>query len=167
MTRRSRDSSPPTIRPTSWPPRWRDTATSYRWWEGRRKVSRSFRTPEDRNRCEERHLHRGNLEWLGDSYTYAGAFGDAKQQYDKATAVAARAKDREQAALSRFGPARLDILQGRGNSAMPVLQKLVAETDSIGLKSTIGASLHLSCPGGDCREEVQPASRNWICAKSR
>jgi tetratricopeptide (TPR) repeat protein len=75
------------------------------------------------------------LNWSGDSCMYAGAFSDAKQQYEKAAAIAARAKDKEQAALSRFGLARLDVLQGHGGAAIPVLQKLVQEEDSMGLKA--------------------------------
>ncbi len=85
------------------------------------------------------------INWLGDSYMYAGAFSDARQQYDKAAAVAARAKVREQAALSRFGIARLDVMQGHGGTASPVLQKLVAETDSMGLKAlSVQASVYLA-----------------------
>ena len=85
------------------------------------------------------------INWLGDSYMYAGAFSDARQQYDKAAGVAARAKVREQAALSRFGTARLDVMQGHGGTAVPVLQKLVAETDSIGLKAlSAQASVYLA-----------------------
>jgi tetratricopeptide (TPR) repeat protein len=85
------------------------------------------------------------LNWLGDSYTYAGAFSEAKQQYEKAAAAAARAKDKEQVALSRFGLARLDIMQGRGGAATPVLQKLVQDSDSMGLKAlSVQASIYLA-----------------------
>ena len=85
------------------------------------------------------------INWLGDSYTYAGAFSDARQQYEKAGGVATRAKVREQAALSRFGLARLDVMQGRGNLAIPVLQKLVADADSMGLKAlSVQASVYLA-----------------------
>ena len=85
------------------------------------------------------------INWLGDSYMYAGAFSDGRQQYDKAAGVAARSKVREQAALSRFGLARLDVMQGRGSAAIPVLQKLVAETDSMGLKAlSVQASVYLA-----------------------
>lgn len=85
------------------------------------------------------------LNWTGDSYMYAGAFADARQQYEKAAAVAARAKNREQAALARFGIARLDVMQGRGTAATPVLQKLVQESDAMGLKAlSVQSSLYLA-----------------------
>jgi tetratricopeptide (TPR) repeat protein len=107
------------------------------------------------------------LNWLGDSYMYAGAFGDAKQQYDKAAAVAARAKDREQAAVARFGLARLDVLQGRGNSAMPVLQKLVAETDSMGLKAlSVQASIYLA-QAQIAAKKLEPAQQELESALNR
>ncbi len=105
--------------------------------------------------------------WLGDSYMYAGAFGDAKQQYDKAAAVAARAKDREQAAWSRFGIARLDVLQGRGNAAIPVLQKLVAEAESMGLRGlSVQASIYLAQAQLAARK-LQPAGQELDRALNR
>ncbi len=107
------------------------------------------------------------LNWLGDSYTYAGAFGDAKQQYDKAAAVAARAKDREQAALSRFGLARLEVLQGRGNAAIPILQKLVEESDTIGLRAlSVQASIYLAQAQLAARK-LQPAEQELDRALNR
>ncbi|MFZ0706086.1 MAG: tetratricopeptide repeat protein [Candidatus Korobacteraceae bacterium] len=107
------------------------------------------------------------LTWLGDSYTYAGAFSDAKQQYDKAAAAAARAKDREQAALSRFGLARLDVLQGRGNTAIPILQKLVDETDNVGLKAlSVQASIYLAQAQIAARK-LQPAEQGLDHALNR
>ena len=107
------------------------------------------------------------LNWTGDSYMYAGAFTDAKQQYDKAAAIAARAKDREQAALSRFGLARLDVLQGRGSTAMPVLQKLVAESDSMGLKSlSVQASIYLAQAQIAARK-LEPAQQELESALNR
>ncbi len=85
------------------------------------------------------------LNWLGDSYMYAGAYSDARAQYEKAATVAAKSKSREQAANSRFGLARLDVLQGRGNVAIPVLQKLADETDAMGLKAlSVQASAYLA-----------------------
>ena len=107
------------------------------------------------------------LNWLGDSYTYAGAFSDAKQQYDKAAATAARAKDREQAAMSRFGLARLDVLQGRGNSAIPVLQKLAEESDATGLKAlSVQASIYLAQAELAARK-LQPAEQELDRALNR
>jgi tetratricopeptide (TPR) repeat protein len=107
------------------------------------------------------------LNWLGDSYMYAGAFSDARQQYDKAAAVAARAKDREQGALSRFGLARLDVLQGRGNAATPVLQKLVEESDTIGLKAlSVQASIYLGQTQLAARK-LQPAEQELDRALNR
>ena len=107
------------------------------------------------------------LNWLGDSYVYAGAYADAKQQYDRAAAVAARAKNREQAARSRFGLARLDVMQGHGNSAIPVLQKLVAETDSMGLKAlSVQASIYLA-QAQIAAKKLQPAQQELETALNR
>jgi tetratricopeptide (TPR) repeat protein len=92
---------------------------------------------------------------------------DARQQYEKAAAVAARAKDREQGALSRFGLARLDVLQGHGNTAIPILQKLVEETDTIGLKAlSVQASIYLG-QAQLAAKKVQPAEQELDRALNR
>jgi tetratricopeptide (TPR) repeat protein len=85
------------------------------------------------------------LNWLGDSYMYAGENNNARPQYKKAAAVADRAKDKEQSAVAHFGLARLDVRQGHGKAAIPDLQKLVADADAIGLKAlSVQASVTLA-----------------------
>jgi tetratricopeptide (TPR) repeat protein len=85
------------------------------------------------------------LNWLGDSYFYRGDYAVARQQYDKAAAVATKARIREQVAVSKFGLARLDVVQGRSAAAVPVLQKLVQDTDAVGLKAlSVEASTYLA-----------------------
>ncbi|MDR3749501.1 MAG: tetratricopeptide repeat protein [Acidobacteriota bacterium] len=85
------------------------------------------------------------LNWLGDSYFYRGDYAAARQQYEKAAAVAAKAKIREQVAVSKFGLARLDVVQGRSTAAIPALQKLVQESDASGLKAlSVQASNYLA-----------------------
>jgi tetratricopeptide (TPR) repeat protein len=107
------------------------------------------------------------LNWFGDSYMYAGQYAEAKQQYDKAAAVAARSKDREQAAVSRFGLARLDVLQGRGAVAIPILQKLGQETDAMGLKAlSVQASIYLAQAELVARK-LQPAEQELARALNR
>ncbi len=107
------------------------------------------------------------LNWLGDSYMYAGNFADARQQYDKAAAVAARAKDREQAAVSRFGLARLDVMQGHGAAAIPALQKLGVETDAMGLKAlSVQASIYLA-EAQLAAKKLQPAEQELDRALNR
>jgi serine/threonine protein kinase/tetratricopeptide (TPR) repeat protein len=98
------------------------------------------------------------LNWLGDSYMYSGSFGDAKQQYEKAMAVATRANDREQGVIARFGLARLEVIQGRGGAAVSSLQKLVQETESAGLQAlSVQASVYLAeaLIAADKREPAQ------------
>jgi eukaryotic-like serine/threonine-protein kinase len=75
------------------------------------------------------------LNYLGDSYFYQGEYGDAKQQYDRALQVANKAHNREQTVLTRFNLARLDVVQNRSAAAIPVLKKLIDETETVGLKA--------------------------------
>jgi tetratricopeptide (TPR) repeat protein len=76
------------------------------------------------------------VSYLGDSYFYRGDYGAAKQQYDRALQIATKAKNREMMAVVRFDLARLDAVQNRAAAAIPVLQKMIEEADSLGLKAT-------------------------------
>ena len=85
------------------------------------------------------------LDFLGDSYFYRGDYASAKQQYDRALQVAMKAKNQEMIATSRFGLARLDVMQNRPAAAIPVLKKLAGESDSLGLKAlSVQASVWLA-----------------------
>ncbi len=85
------------------------------------------------------------MNWLGDSYFYRGDYGTARQQYEKAGALAAKSKIQEQVALSKLGLARLDVAQGRNAAAVSALQKLVQDADAVGLKApSIQASTYLA-----------------------
>ena len=76
-----------------------------------------------------------SLAFLGDSYFYSGDYGNARQQYDRALQVATRIKNRELLATIKFGQARLDVAQNRAAAAIPVLKKLIEDSDSLGLKA--------------------------------
>jgi tetratricopeptide (TPR) repeat protein len=78
---------------------------------------------------------------LGDSYFYKGDYGSAKPQYEKALQVATKSKSRRLLANTRFDLAKLDVVQGRSASAIPVLKKQEAEFDSLGLKAASVKSL--------------------------
>jgi serine/threonine protein kinase/tetratricopeptide (TPR) repeat protein len=110
--------------------------------EGQQKLQEAVKLLTDVN--SNKYLTQA-LNWLGDSYMYSGKYDDARQQYKKAADVADRAKDREQSAVSRFGMARLDVMQAHSAAAIPVLQKLGRETDALGLKAlSVQASLYLA-----------------------
>ena len=86
-----------------------------------------------------------NLNYLGDSYFYRGDYGTARQQYDKALLVATRAKSRQLLAVTRFNMAKLDVVQNRSAAAIPVLKKLVEESDTLGLKAlSVQSSVYLA-----------------------
>jgi serine/threonine protein kinase/tetratricopeptide (TPR) repeat protein len=85
------------------------------------------------------------LDQLGDSYFYRGVYGIAGKQYEKALQVATKLKSRGLLANSRFNLAKLDVVQGRSASAIPVLRKQVAEFDSLGLKAgAVQSSIYLA-----------------------
>jgi len=85
------------------------------------------------------------LEYLGDSYFYRGDYGSARQQYEKALQIATKSKSRELLAISRFNLAKVDVVQGRSASAIPVLKKQVEEFDSLGLKAaSVQSSIYLA-----------------------
>jgi len=85
------------------------------------------------------------LDQLGDSYFYRGDYSIARQQYEKALQVATKSKSRILLANSRFNLAKLDVVQGRSTSAIPVLKKQVEEFDSLGLKAgSVQSSIYLA-----------------------
>ncbi len=86
-----------------------------------------------------------SLNYLGDSYFYRGDYGAARQQYEKALQVATKSKSRALLAASNFNLARLDVVQGRSAAAIPVLKKLVEESDTLGLKAlSVQSSIYLA-----------------------
>ena len=85
------------------------------------------------------------LNFQGDSYFYAGDYSSARQQYEKAMQMATKAKNREVLTRSKFDLARLDVMQNRAVAAIPVLKKLVEETDAVGLRAlSVQSSLYLA-----------------------
>ena len=85
------------------------------------------------------------LNYLGDSYFYRGDYGTAHQQYDRALQVATKARNRELQTVSQFNLAKLDVVENRGPAAIPVLKKLVDETETVGLKAlSVQASVYLA-----------------------
>ena len=85
------------------------------------------------------------LNDLGDSYFYRADYGNARQQYEKALQVATKSKSRELLALSHFNLAKLDVVQGRSATAIPVLKKLLDESESLGLQAlSVQSSIYLA-----------------------
>jgi tetratricopeptide (TPR) repeat protein len=113
-----------------------------RWDEGQKRLEDAVKlATEVKNDTV---LHKVSDE-LGDSYFYRGDYGSAKQQYEKALQVAIKLKSRQLLANSRFGLAKLDVVQGRSASAIPVLKKQVEEFDSLGLKAgSVQSSIYLA-----------------------
>ena len=86
-----------------------------------------------------------SLNYLGDSYFYRGDYGAARQQYDRGLQAATKAKNREWETVSQFNVAKLDVVQNRSAAAIPVLKKLVDETETVGRKAlSVQASIYLA-----------------------
>ena len=84
------------------------------------------------------------LNYLGDSYFYRGDSAAARQQYARALQLATRAKSPEVLIVSKFNLAKLDVVQNRPASAIPVLKKLIEESETIGLKAlSVQVSVYL------------------------
>jgi tetratricopeptide (TPR) repeat protein len=84
------------------------------------------------------------LNFLGDSYFYAGDYANARQQYEKALQLATKANAREQMVLAKVDLAKLDVAQGHPAAAISALRKLKQDTDVMGLKAdSVRASIYL------------------------
>ena len=51
------------------------------------------------------------LNFLGDTYFYAGDYPNARQQYEKALQLATKSNSREQAVLAKLDLAKLDVVK--------------------------------------------------------
>ncbi len=85
------------------------------------------------------------LNWLGDTYFYAGDNTAARQQYERGLQLATSKHLPDKVALSTFNLAKVDVVQQRSRVAMPVLKKLVEQTDALGMKElSVQSSLYLA-----------------------
>jgi tetratricopeptide (TPR) repeat protein/predicted Ser/Thr protein kinase len=85
------------------------------------------------------------LNYLGDNYFYRGDPTSARQQYERALQLATRAKSPELLIVSKFNLAKLDVVYRLSVSAVPVLKKLLEETETIGLKAlSVQVSVYLA-----------------------
>jgi serine/threonine protein kinase/tetratricopeptide (TPR) repeat protein len=85
------------------------------------------------------------LNWLGDSYFYRGDLSGARQQYDRALQAAQKSGDEQRVALARFNQSKIDVWQGHSQAAVAPLQKLVQQTDTLGLRSlSVKCSVYLA-----------------------
>jgi serine/threonine protein kinase/tetratricopeptide (TPR) repeat protein len=113
-----------------------------RWDEGRKYLDDAVKLATD---VKNDGILAEALNFQGDSYFYAGDYATARQQYEKAAQMATRAKNREVITRSKFDLARLDVVQSHAAGAIPVLKKLVEETDTVGLRAlSVQASLYLA-----------------------
>jgi serine/threonine protein kinase/tetratricopeptide (TPR) repeat protein len=113
-----------------------------RWDEGQKNLEDAIKLASD---VKNDTLLAQVLDYLGDSYFYRGDYSNARLQYEKALQVATKSKSRKLVAISRFNLAKLDVVQGRSVSAVPVLKKQVEEFDSLGLKvGSVRSSIYLA-----------------------
>jgi serine/threonine protein kinase/tetratricopeptide (TPR) repeat protein len=103
-----------------------------RWDEGRKYLENAVKLATD---VKNDGILAGALNYLGDGYFYAGDYDAARQQYEKSMQMATKAKNRQVLTRSKFGLARLDVVQNRASAAIPTLKKLVDETDTVGLRA--------------------------------
>jgi tetratricopeptide (TPR) repeat protein/tRNA A-37 threonylcarbamoyl transferase component Bud32 len=81
--------------------------------------------------------------FLGDSYFYAADFVSARSHFEQAMPAASAAKDRHMMLLTQVNFAKLDARE-KPAAAVPVLTRLVRETDAEGLRYlSLSASIHL------------------------
>jgi eukaryotic-like serine/threonine-protein kinase len=72
---------------------------------------------------------------LGDSYFYRGDYSSARQQYERARQIASKSALPDQGLRARLGLARLSLVEGKAQAALPELKKIKDEAESMGLKA--------------------------------
>jgi len=84
------------------------------------------------------------LNSLGNSYFYAGDYSSARQQYEKALALATKSNAHQQVVVAKLNLAQLDVVQGHAQAAVPALKKLQTDADTMGLKAdSVRAAIYL------------------------
>ncbi len=104
------------------------------------------------------------FNYFGDSLFYLGNYAGARQQYQQALQLATKSNVREQAVLAKLNLAKLDVVQGRPQAAIPALRKVQQDADSMGLKADsvraaiyLGQALLASNHANDAREVLDSA----------
>ena len=81
------------------------------------------------------------MNWIGDSFYYKGDYFVARQQYDKALAVALKTTDRETILSTKINKAKVDMVLAHSS---PVFKKLGEDADTLGLKPlSVACSFYL------------------------
>ena len=95
------------------------------------------------------------MNWIGDSFYYKGDYFVARQQYDKALAVALKTSDRETILSAKINKAKVEMVLAHSS---PVFKKLGEDADALGLKPlSVACSLHLG--------EMLTASKDYTGAR--
>ena len=105
------------------------------------------------------------LNFLGDSYFYAGDYANARQQYEKALQLATKSNSREQVVLAKLDMAKLDVVQGKPQAAVSALKKIQQDADTMGMKAdSVRASIYL----GEALLGHEPGGcRPWCAGQCR
>ena len=95
------------------------------------------------------------MNWIGDAFYYKGDYFVARQQYDKALAVALKTTDRETILSAKINKAKVEMVLAHSS---PVFKKLGEDADALGLKPlSVACSLHLG--------EMLTASKDYSSAR--
>jgi tetratricopeptide (TPR) repeat protein/predicted Ser/Thr protein kinase len=106
------------------------------------------------------------LDSQGDVALYQGNLAAARQLYERALGEAGGTPARRIILLSKLKMARVDVLQGRGVSAIPILRAIAKEANTLGLKHmaaetsvAIGQALLAGRQAAAAQKELQAALR--------
>ena len=111
-----------------------------RWDEARTRLTEALKLARE---MKNQTLVSQTLNFLGDSYFFAGDFASARSPFEQAMPAASAAKDRHMMLLTQVNLAKLDAKE-KPAAAVPALTRLVREADAEGLRYlSISASLHL------------------------
>src|SRR5262249_6601965 len=75
------------------------------------------------------------LNFQGDNLFYSGDLKGARSRYEEALPIATRINDQSQILLTKANIARLDVKEGKSQSAIPRLRELSTAADALGLKA--------------------------------
>jgi tetratricopeptide (TPR) repeat protein len=112
-----------------------------RWEEARSNLDEALKIAQD---SKSDAVIARSLSFMGDNLFYRGDFKGARSRYDQALPIASKINDQSQILIIKTSLARLDVKEGRSQSAIARLRELGKAADTLGLKHlSIASSVYV------------------------
>jgi eukaryotic-like serine/threonine-protein kinase len=103
-----------------------------RWEDARKNLDEALKLAQD---TKSDAVIVRTLNFQGDTLFYRGDLKGARSRYEEALPIASKINDQSQILLTKANLAKLDVKEGRSQSAIPRLRELSTAADTLGLRA--------------------------------